>query len=83
MCFTRRTGLEGAKDSLSMTVDDLAALDLHPATLQYATRVTTESRFWSKDRSKLSKYTSLYPLADANKACRRNPVLFGEAQDTL
>ncbi|KAM5356085.1 hypothetical protein ACJ41O_002731 [Fusarium nematophilum] len=37
-----------------MTVDDLAAMNLHPATLQYSTRTTTESRFWSKDRSQLS-----------------------------
>lgn len=29
-------------------------LDLHPATLQYATRTTTESRFWSPDNSHLS-----------------------------
>lgn len=39
-----------------MTVEDLAAMKLHPATLQYSTRVTTESRFWSKDGSQLSKY---------------------------
>lgn len=39
-----------------MTVEDLAAMKLHPATLQYSTRVTTESRFWSKDGSQLSEY---------------------------
>ena len=38
-----------------MTVEDMAALDIHPATLQYATRIGTESRFWSRDRSLLSK----------------------------
>ncbi|KXX80206.1 hypothetical protein MMYC01_204238 [Madurella mycetomatis] len=37
-----------------MTPEDLAALDLHPATLQYTRRATTESRFWSADRLKLS-----------------------------
>lgn len=37
-----------------MTVDDVAAMQLHPATLQYSTRTTTESRFWSKDGSELS-----------------------------
>ncbi|KAF7563518.1 hypothetical protein G7046_g651 [Stylonectria norvegica] len=54
ICFKRKTGLYGGQDILSMTVDDLAAMGLHPATLQYSTRVTTESRFWSKDRSSLS-----------------------------
>ncbi|KPM45465.1 hypothetical protein AK830_g1076 [Neonectria ditissima] len=54
ICFKRRTPLNGGQDILSMTVDDLAAMNLHPATLQYATRTTTESRFWSKDRSELS-----------------------------
>lgn len=39
---------------MSISAEDLADLELHPATLQYATRVATESRFWSKDRSVLS-----------------------------
>lgn len=39
-----------------MTPDDLDAMDLHPATLQYSRRVTNESRFWSLDRSKLSEF---------------------------
>lgn len=39
---------------LSLSEKDLSDLDLHPATLQYSTRVTTESRFWSRDRSMLS-----------------------------
>lgn len=38
-----------------MTPEDLDAMDLHPATLQYSRRVTNESRFWSLDRSKLSE----------------------------
>lgn len=33
-------------------------MDLHPATLQYTRRATTESRFWSADRLKLSKRSS-------------------------
>lgn len=55
ICFKRKTIYDGGRDILSMTVDDLAAMDLHPATLQYSTRTTTESRFWSKDRSCLSE----------------------------
>ncbi|KAK7430876.1 hypothetical protein QQZ08_002666 [Neonectria magnoliae] len=54
ICFKRSTPLYGGRDILSMTVDDLAAMNLHPATLQYSTRTTTESRFWSKDKSELS-----------------------------
>ncbi|KAF5004409.1 hypothetical protein FDECE_9103 [Fusarium decemcellulare] len=54
ICFKRKTIYDGGRDILSMTVDDLAAMNLHPATLQYSTRTTTESRFWSKDRSQLS-----------------------------
>lgn len=54
ICFKRKTLFEGGQDILSMTVEDLAAMKLHPATLQYSTRVTTESRFWSKDGSQLS-----------------------------
>lgn len=54
ICFKRKTIYDGGRDILSMTVDDLAAMDLHPATLQYSTRTTTESRFWSKDGSRLS-----------------------------
>jgi thiamine monophosphate kinase len=55
ICFKRKTIYDGGRDILSMTVDDLAAMNLHPATLQYSTRTTTESRFWSKDKSQLSK----------------------------
>ncbi|GKU00613.1 hypothetical protein FLAG1_02934 [Fusarium langsethiae] len=54
ICFKRKKIYDGNREILSMTVDDLAAMDLHPATLQYSTRTTTESRFWSKDRSQLS-----------------------------
>ena len=39
---------------LSLTAKDAAALELHPATIQYATRSGAESRFWSKDRSQVS-----------------------------
>jgi hypothetical protein len=55
ICFKRKTIYDGGRDILTMTVDDLAAMNLHPATLQYSTRTTTESRFWSKDRSQLSE----------------------------
>ncbi|KAM0564063.1 hypothetical protein ACHAPJ_000271 [Fusarium lateritium] len=54
VCFKRKTIYDGGRDILTMTVDDLAAMNLHPATLQYSTRTTTESRFWSKDKSQLS-----------------------------
>lgn len=54
ICFRRKAPFEGAPDLLSISAEDLADLELHPATLQYATRVATESRFWSKDRSVLS-----------------------------
>ncbi|KAL6919944.1 hypothetical protein ACHAPO_001180 [Fusarium lateritium] len=54
ICFKRKTIYDGNREILSMTVNDLAAMNLHPATLQYSTRTTTESRFWSKDRSQLS-----------------------------
>ncbi|KAM0079363.1 hypothetical protein ACKRZS_008451 [Fusarium odoratissimum] len=54
ICFKRKTIYDGGRDILSMTVGDLAAMNLHPATLQYSTRTTTESRFWSKDKSQLS-----------------------------
>jgi hypothetical protein len=59
ICFKRKTIYDGNREILSMTVNDLAAMNLHPATLQYSTRTTTESRFWSKDRSQLSKFTCI------------------------
>lgn len=54
ICFRRNAPFDGFPDLLSISAEDLADLELHPATLQYATRVATESRFWSKDRSILS-----------------------------
>lgn len=54
ICFRRLGSPDVSDDLLSMTEEDLAALELHPATLQYATRTTTESRFWSPDNSRLS-----------------------------
>ena len=63
ICFKRKTGIyDGNREILSMTVDDLAAMNLHPATLQYSTRTTTESRFWSKDRSQLSRSTNRHTI---------------------
>ncbi|KAF5023584.1 hypothetical protein F66182_4342 [Fusarium sp. NRRL 66182] len=59
ICFKRKTIYDGGREILSMTVDDLAAMNLHPATLQYSTRTTTESRFWSNDRSQLSELVSI------------------------
>ncbi|KAI6780186.1 Molybdenum cofactor sulfurase [Emericellopsis cladophorae] len=46
--------VECAPDMLSLSDIDLADLNLHPATLQYSTRVGTESRFWSRDRTMLT-----------------------------
>ncbi|KAF4122451.1 hypothetical protein GMORB2_7443 [Geosmithia morbida] len=54
VCFRHPTPSERDPDQLSMTAEDLVDLCLHPATLQYSTRVATESRFWSRDRSTLS-----------------------------
>lgn len=56
ICFRRKSPFEGDTDMLSLTAKDVAALELHPATLQYATRSGAESRFWSKDRSQVSKW---------------------------
>ncbi|CAI4216290.1 unnamed protein product [Parascedosporium putredinis] len=54
ICFRTFKPREGAQDGLSLNLADFNVLQLHPATLQYSRRTTTESRFWSKDRSLLS-----------------------------
>ncbi|KAK2053965.1 hypothetical protein LY76DRAFT_523509 [Colletotrichum caudatum] len=54
ICFRRNKSFDRREDGITMTPEDLDAMDLHPATLQYSRRVTNESRFWSLDRSKLS-----------------------------
>ncbi|KAG7108222.1 hypothetical protein HYQ44_012696 [Verticillium longisporum] len=51
VCFRRGHSFDRV-DGLSITSDDLTAMDLHPATLQYSRRTTTEGRFWSVDKSK-------------------------------
>ncbi|CRK33864.1 hypothetical protein BN1723_014785 [Verticillium longisporum] len=53
VCFRRGHSFDRV-DGLSITSDDLTAMDLHPATLQYSRRTTTEGRFWSVDKSKVS-----------------------------
>ncbi|GKT48249.1 uncharacterized protein ColSpa_08430 [Colletotrichum spaethianum] len=54
ICFRRNKSFDRREDGITMIPEDLDAMDLHPATLQYSRRVTNESRFWSLDRSKLS-----------------------------
>ncbi|KAJ2894217.1 hypothetical protein MKZ38_007833 [Zalerion maritima] len=56
VCFRRNNlkSTDGSLDGLTLTPADLNALDLHPATLQYIRRVTTESRFWDRNHDKLS-----------------------------
>ncbi|KAL0935991.1 uncharacterized protein CTRU02_208206 [Colletotrichum truncatum] len=54
ICFRRNKSLDRREDGITMTPQDMDALDLHPATLQYSRRVTNESRFWSLDQNKLS-----------------------------
>lgn len=41
-------------DGLHLTADDYAAMDLHPATLQYVRRRAVESMFWDRHHEKLS-----------------------------
>ncbi|EEY20231.1 predicted protein [Verticillium alfalfae VaMs.102] len=53
VCFRRGHSFDRV-DGLSITPDDLTAMNLHPATLQYSRRTTTEGRFWSVDKSRLS-----------------------------
>lgn len=55
ICFRRAKSSDGSQDGLSLNLADFEVLKLHPATLQYSRRTTTESRFWSKDETQLSK----------------------------
>ncbi|KAF3763416.1 hypothetical protein M406DRAFT_261384 [Cryphonectria parasitica EP155] len=41
-------------DGLYLTAEDYAAMDLHPATLQYVRRRAVESTFWDRHHEKLS-----------------------------
>ncbi|KAK4220951.1 hypothetical protein QBC38DRAFT_378038 [Podospora fimiseda] len=45
---------DGSLDGLDMKVEDYDALRLHPATLQYIRRITTESMFWDRRHERLS-----------------------------
>lgn len=54
ICFRRAKSSDGSQDGLSLNLADFEVLKLHPATLQYSRRTTTESRFWSKDETQLS-----------------------------
>lgn len=54
ICFRRAKSSDGSQDGLSLCREDFDVLKLHPATLQYSRRTTTESRFWSKDETQLS-----------------------------
>ncbi|KAK4163276.1 hypothetical protein QBC43DRAFT_319820 [Cladorrhinum sp. PSN259] len=45
---------DGSLDGLDMKVEDYDALRLHPSTLQYIRRITTESMFWDRRHEKLS-----------------------------
>ncbi|KAB5583589.1 hypothetical protein GE09DRAFT_1212165 [Coniochaeta sp. 2T2.1] len=49
---------DGFQDGLSLTAEDFDLLDLHPATLQYVRRTTTESMFWDRKHEKLSLIVS-------------------------
>lgn len=56
ICFRRSKSSDGSQDGLSLKREDFDVLNLHPATLQYSRRTTTESRFWSKDGTQLSAW---------------------------
>ncbi|VBB86210.1 Putative protein of unknown function [Podospora comata] len=45
---------KGALDGLNLTRADYEALKLHPSTIQYLRRTTTESTFWDQRHEKLS-----------------------------
>lgn len=54
-------------DGLHLTMADFAALDLHPATLQYVRRRAVESSFWDRHHEKLSILLS-FPAGAATAA---------------
>lgn len=56
VCFRRMNARsqDGSLDGLALSPADLNAMNLHPATLQYLRRITTESRFWDRNHEKLS-----------------------------
>jgi hypothetical protein len=49
-----RSGEDGALDGLHISGADFAAVNLHPAILQYVRRVMTESMFWDQRHETLS-----------------------------
>lgn len=54
VCHRRAKSDDGTLDGLSITDEDFDLLDLHPATLQYLRRTTTESMSWDRQHEKLS-----------------------------
>jgi hypothetical protein len=54
ICHRRVKSDNGTLDGLSITDEDCNLLDLHPATLQYLGRTTTESMSWDRQHEKLS-----------------------------
>ncbi|OIW27642.1 hypothetical protein CONLIGDRAFT_671387 [Coniochaeta ligniaria NRRL 30616] len=54
ICHRQVKSEDGFQDGLSITDEDFDLLDLHPATLQYVRRTTTESMFWDRRHEKLS-----------------------------
>ena len=55
ICHREVKSDDGSQDGLSITEEDFDLLDLHPATLQYVRRITTESMFWDRRHEKLSE----------------------------
>lgn len=49
-----RSSEDNDLDGLRLTARDYAAMDLHPATLQYVRRRAVESMFWDRHHAKLS-----------------------------
>ncbi|KAK0747395.1 hypothetical protein B0T21DRAFT_3819 [Apiosordaria backusii] len=49
-----RSDEKGSLDGLNLTRADYEALQLHPSTIQYVRRTTTESTFWDRRHEKLS-----------------------------
>lgn len=49
-----RSSEDNNLDGLHLTARDYAAMDLHPATLQYVRRRAVESMFWDRHHAKLS-----------------------------
>lgn len=52
--YSPRSSEDNNLDGLQLTERDYAAMDLHPATLQYVRRRAVESMFWDRHHAKLS-----------------------------